>query len=800
MEQKTLSVLEFPRVLEALASHTSFSISHERAMQIQPTTDLQLALTWQKETSEARRLLDVNSEVNLGGVVDIRVQLELCARGGVLIPTELLDVKNTLIAARTLLRSLGNLEGSYPALSAVVMDPPQPYGIIDTISRCISDHGDILDSASDKLAEVRREVKTAHGRLMSRLERFLGDTHTAPMLQEGIITQRDGRYVLPLRAEFKGQIKSIVHDQSSSGATLFIEPLAVVELNNRFKELQLEVRDEERRVLAMLSGQVGAQAAEVSGLLELLADLDLIFARARYAETLHAAEPILHAAQPGREDGHPGSVIRLYQARHPLLDPQKVVPVDLLLDEKTFILIITGPNTGGKTVTLKTLGLFALMAQAGIHLPAQSGTEISVFQQIFADIGDEQSIEQSLSTFSGHITNIIHLLKRADRGSLVLLDELGAGTDPQEGAALAMAILKDLLERGITSLVATHYPELKAFAHNTPAVANASLEFDLKTLRPTYRLTIGLPGRSNALSIAERLGLPERIITAARSTIHPDELKAEDLLDEIYQQRGLAREDRQKAELHRIRTIELEKQLAVRLKHIEQERQDLIQQTRQQMDEELARFTRETEELKRELTRARQPLEVVKAIQNEITRMEDDTAAVTGVRILPRADSRFTTGSKVMVSSLNMPGKITAVTAVDAEVLVGNLRIRARLSDLRLPDEMEPEPVETKKRGGGKSSQQQTAPRAEGMRQAPGMELDIRGQRAEDGLDLLDRYIAQAYTNGLPFVRIIHGKGTGRLRQVIREALRSNSQVKDFESGLDNEGGDGVTVARLKQD
>jgi DNA mismatch repair protein MutS2 len=800
MEQKTLSVLEFPRVLEALASHTSFSISHERAMQILPTTDLQLALTWQKETSEARRLLDVNSEVNLGGVVDIRVQLELCARGGVLIPTELLDVKNTLIAARTLLRSLGNLEGSYPALSAVVMDPPQPYGIIDTISRCISDHGDILDSASDKLAEVRREVKTAHGRLMSRLERFLGDTHTAPMLQEGIITQRDGRYVLPLRAEFKGQIKSIVHDQSSSGATLFIEPLAVVELNNRFKELQLEVRDEERRVLAMLSGQVGAQAAEVSGLLELLADLDLIFARARYAETLHAAEPIMHAAQPGREDGHPGSVIRLYQARHPLLDPQKVVPVDLLLDEKSFILIITGPNTGGKTVTLKTLGLFALMAQAGIHLPAQSGTEISVFQQIFADIGDEQSIEQSLSTFSGHITNIIHLLKRADRGSLVLLDELGAGTDPQEGAALAMAILKDLLERGITSLVATHYPELKAFAHNTPAVANASLEFDLKTLRPTYRLTIGLPGRSNALSIAERLGLPERIITAARSTIHPDELKAEGLLDEIYQQRGLAREDRQKAELHRIRTIELEKQLAVRLKHIEQERQDLIQQTRQQMDEELARFTRETEELKRELTRARQPLEVVKAIQNEITRMEDDTASVTGVRILPRADSRFTTGSKVMVSSLNMPGKITAVTAVDAEVLVGNLRIRARLSDLRLPDEMEPEPVVTKKRGVGKSSQQQTAPRAEGMRQAPGMELDIRGQRAEDGLDLLDRYIAQAYTNGLPFVRIIHGKGTGRLRQVIREALRSNSQVKDFESGLDNEGGDGVTVARLKQD
>jgi DNA mismatch repair protein MutS2 len=804
MEQKTLTVLEFPRVLEALASHTSFSVSHERALLIQPTTDIGLARTWQKETTEARQLLDLNSEITLGGVVDIRVQLELCARGGVLIPTELLDVKNTLIAARTLLRALGNLDEDYPALAAVVLHPPQPYGIIDGITRCISEHGDILDAASEKLAATRREVKIAHERLMSKLQRFLGDSHTAPMLQEGLITQRDGRYVLPLRAEFKGQIKAIVHDQSSSGATLFIEPLVVVELNNRYKELQLEERDEERRVLAMLSGLVGEQAADIIGLLDLLADLDMIFARARYAESLRAVEPVLHAIQPAAS-GHPGSVIRLYQARHPLLDPQRVVPIDLLLDEQTFILIITGPNTGGKTVTLKTLGLFALMAQAGLHLPAQSGTEISVFQKIFADIGDEQSIEQSLSTFSGHITNIIHLLKSAGRESLVLLDELGAGTDPQEGAALAMAILKDLLERGITSLVATHYPELKTFAHNTPAVTNASLEFDLKTLRPTYRLTIGLPGRSNALAIAERLGLPERIITAARSTIHPDELKAEDLLDEIYHQRNLAREDRQKAENHRVHTIELEKQLAARLKHIEQERQEMIQRTRQQMDEEIARFTREAEELKRELARARQPLEVVKSVQTEITRLVDESAAVSPAPNHPPAAGKFSAGSKVMVTSLHMPGKIISITAVDAEVLVGNLRIRARLADLQLPDESEMEATPIKRRGAGKvnsraDESRSAAARQEAPRQSPGMELDIRGQRAEDGLDLLDRYIAQAYQNGMPFVRIIHGKGTGRLRQVIREELRSNPQVYDFESGMDNEGGDGVTIARLKQE
>lgn len=799
MDEKTLSVLEFTRILEKLAGYTSFSISKEMSLQIKPTPDLHLAQLWQRQTTEARDLLSTVSDISIGSAADIRSYLDLAGRGGVLAVNELLEVKNTLICARTLMRSLEHIEKQYPALATIVINPPSPFGIVDAISRCISDHGEILDNASEQLGAIRRELKQSHERLLSRLERIINDSHSAPMLQEGLITQRDGRYVLPLRSEFKGQIKSIVHDQSSSGATLFVEPLVVVELNNRFKELQLAERDEERRIMAALSSQIGEQAADILTLLLMLADLDLVFARAKYADSLSAVEPILFPIPKDPKEGHPGSRIRLYDARHPLLNPSTVVPIDLVLDDETFILVITGPNTGGKTVTLKTVGLFALMSQSGLHIPAQSGSEISIFKEIYADIGDEQSIEQSLSTFSGHITNIIQLLKHANSHSLVLLDELGAGTDPQEGAALAMAILKALLESRITSMVATHYPELKTFAHNTPAVVNASLEFNLQTLRPTYHLTLGLPGRSNALAIAERLGLPMGIIEAARSTIHPDELRAEDLLDEIYHQRGVAREERARAESHRLKSEELERQLSIRLKNIEAERLEILDRAKKDIQQELTRFQREAEDLKKELTRARQPLDVVKAVQDQMDALEEQTDLPVAPLLERRSPGdRFHPGSKVFLLSLNMNGIITSLTESDAEVQVGNLRIRAKLTDLYRPDE-QPEVV-TPERRRRKVEIEPNTKAEESQRQSPGMELDIRGQCAEDGLSLLDRYLEQAFLTGLPFVRIIHGKGTGRLRQVIREALKDNPHVKKWESGMDNEGGDGVTVAHLRQD
>ena len=404
------------------------------------------------------------------------------------------------------------------------------------------------NSASERLAAIRREVRVVRERLLGKLQRLISDPKVIPVLQEPIITQRDGRFVIPLRAEFKGRIKSLIHDQSASGATLFVEPVGVVELNNQVRELELAERDEVRRILAELSHHVGEQLEFIVMTVEALAQLDLALAKARYAIELRASEPVLRPWETVNEGDHPGSTLRLLRARHPLLDPQTVVPVDLMLDASTYVVVITGPNTGGKTVTLKTAGLLTVMAQCGLHLPANSGSELTLFDAVYADIGDEQSIEQSLSTFSGHIAAIIHILARADARSLVLLDELGAGTDPQEGSALARAILLRLLKRKATTLVATHYPELKSFAQTTPGVRNASVEFDLETLRPTFHLTIGLPGRSNALAIAERLGLDGSLLEEARAMVDPQERRADLLLDELHRERDAARHERRQAE------------------------------------------------------------------------------------------------------------------------------------------------------------------------------------------------------------------------------------------------------------
>jgi DNA mismatch repair protein MutS2 len=477
--------------------------------------------------------------------------VDLAAHGGILDPKELLDVQSTLTSMRDLRRYFEKHAEASPRLTNIALRLPAPSGLIESITRCITDTGEVADSASPKLYDLRRQVRVAHDRLMSRLQRYLTDPTTATKLQDAVITQRDGRYVIPLRAEFKGQVKSIVHDQSSTGATLFVEPLAVVELNNAYREAQIAERDEVRRILTILSAEVGALAGEIVPGVAALAELDLAFAKAKYALAVRGSEPMLKPSSKvkGQKSDQPDlPTIRLLSARHPLLDPETVVPITIDPIPGTFSIVITGPNTGGKTVTLKTVGLMAVMAQSGLHIPAQSGSELPCFHDIFADIGDEQSIEQSLSTFSGHITNIIHILKKADKRSLVILDELGAGTDPQEGAALARAILSNLLEQHITTFVATHYPELKTFAHSTAGVVNASLEFNVQTLRPTYKLTLGLPGRSNALAIAQRLGLPQEIIDAARAEINPDDLRADKLIGDIHRQRKIAFRESEKAE------------------------------------------------------------------------------------------------------------------------------------------------------------------------------------------------------------------------------------------------------------
>jgi DNA mismatch repair protein MutS2 len=805
MDTKTLQVLEYPKILERLVSFCDFSASIELARKLEPTDSYDLALARLEETREARKLFSTNDNIGVGGAHDIRPSVDLAARGGVLDPQQLLDIKSTLISSRELKRSLERKTDEYPRLSQIAQGLPEAHGMVDAISRVLSDRGEVLDSASPKLAALRREIKIAHDRLMSRLQRYL--TESANKLQEPIITQRDGRYVIPLRAEFKGQIKAVVHDQSSSGATLFVEPLPIVELNNSMRELQLQERDEERRILYELSGQIAEHREQLIYGMENLAMLDLIFAKAKYAEELKASEPVLHRTEGRRHKAEASptvnrpSSIKLMNARHPLLDPNTVVPIDVDPRPGTRAIVITGPNTGGKTVSLKTVGLFALMAQSGLHIPAQSGSELPFFHAVYADIGDEQSIEQSLSTFSGHITNIIRILKQIDARSLVIFDELGAGTDPQEGAALARAILKFLLESGCTTLVATHYPELKTFAHSTEGVVNASLEFDIKSLRPTYHLTIGLPGRSNALLIAQRLGLSQQIIDSAREEINPEDLRADKLLDDIRKERNRTARERQKLEKARGRLEAQTKELEARLEKIEDERREVLAKARAEGELEVAVLRRNIDSLRSQLRKAKQPLDALNKIEEKVDVIEEKVEApVERRQTVDRASSSIfnhplSLGERVTVTTLNAEGIVTALGESDAEVQVGSLRVRARLVDLIRKGQEEESPE--KKEEGKQAAEGSGRAVISGTTKSPGLELNLRGKLVEEGLEELERYLERAYSAGLLFVRIVHGKGTGRMREAVRNALKDSPYVTSFEEPKENEGGAGVTVAKI---
>jgi DNA mismatch repair protein MutS2 len=818
MDSKTLHVLEYPKILARLADFCDFSASAEMAGALQPTPDYDEALVHLAETSEARTLL-VTSDLTIGGAHDIREQVDLAAHGGVLDPKELLDVQTTLVSMRDLHRFFNKHAEASPHLADIACRLPAPIGLIEAISRCIADNGEVADSASPKLYDLRRQVRIAHDRLMTRLQRYLTDSATASKLQEAVITQRDGRYVIPLRVEFKGQVKAIVHDQSSTGATLFVEPLAVVELNNAFRETQIAERDEVRRVLAELSAQVGELAGEIVPGVAALAELDLAFAKAKYADEIHANEPILKTWSKGKRQRSEDAdsqrstfdllTIKLLNARHPLLDPETVVPISIDAAPGTFALVITGPNTGGKTVTLKTVGLLAVMAQSGLHIPAQSGSELPCFQAVYADIGDEQSIEQSLSTFSGHITNIVHILKKADKRSLVILDELGAGTDPQEGAALARAILSNLLREGITTFVATHYPELKTFAHTTPGVVNASLEFNVQTLHPTYKLTIGLPGRSNALAIAQRLGLPQEIIEAAKSEINPDDLRADKLIGDIHRQRKIAFKESEKAGKARSEARRLEHDLAERLEKIEDERQKVLEQARLEGELEIEVLKAQLKSLKEELRKAHQPLEALQKIEEKVEVFEQEIqrpvkrrrpalSRVEGSKV-ERSTSHepLKVGEIVVLKKLGNAGTIISLDEDEAEIQAGPLRMRVPLEELKRK-ENESSAVSGQSLAKKQPAESSAVRRASSvLASSPGIELDLRGQRAEDALEMLDRYIEKATMAGLPFVRIIHGKGTGKLRQEVRAALKDHPNVLSFEEGGDKEGGAGVTVAKL---
>lgn len=791
MDTRDLEVLDYFKILERVAAFTHFSLGREKVLAMRPTADPDNARGRLARTREAVRFL-ARHNPDLTGATDVREIVRMAARGRVLTPSELLQVQRTVRVAERVRQSIMRERREFPRLARLVREWPSHLGLAEAIAEVLDDEGRVKDTATPELAALRRALRETHQQLRERLEALIRSPEIRGLLQEPLFTLRGGRYVLPVRAEHRHRFPGIVHDQSSTGATFFIEPFAVVELNNRLRTLEREQEREVRRILRRLSQRVGRAAETLTRVVEVLGELDMLFARARYALELEAIEPQLESFRPV-EPPHPGSTLRLYQARHPLLPQDQVVPVDIVLEEGIYALVITGPNTGGKTVTLKTVGLLALMAQSGLFIPAAEGSALSVFRGIYADIGDEQSIEQSLSTFSAHIRNIIRILQQADRRSLVLLDELGAGTDPHEGAALAWAILDALVRRGVTTLVATHYPELKVYAHRTPGVQNASMEFDPETLQPTYRLLLGLPGRSNALIIARRLGLDPSILREARERLSPGQQEAEDLLSAIQEHERAARQAREEAERLRERLAQQEAELRQRLEELEEQRQALLEEARAQAQAEAEALQRQLRALERRWLyegRDRQQLQALRqdreALEALTQRLEEIPAAPDTPT--PPAPAPLVPGARVFLPRFRREGVVLQVHPDEVEVQMGPLRVRVDPEDVRVLEASSEE---------GSAPEPQVEVRAPQQRESPGVECHLRGMTVEDALEVLERHLEQAYLAGLPWVRIVHGRGTGRLREAVRQFLQEHPLVIRFRGGDPPEGGEGVTIAWL---
>ena len=794
ISEKSTQTLELPKILDQLARHTTFSAGADLARGLHPSAQLDEARTWQSETSEARLVLENKVNFSLGGARDVREAAQQAIRGVLLEAQTLLDIRYTLRRGTTVKRTIGRMKGTYPLLSDIANQVEECNELQEAIARILNDKGEVLDTASPQLAVVRRDLKLAYDKLQTRLMRLISSTTNGQFLQESIITTRNGRYVIPIKAEFKGRIPGIVHDSSSSGATLFIEPLATVELNNSYRELQLAEEKEIRRILQQLTDQVGEEAERIVHTVNVLAYMDLVFAKALYAEELRAVEPdLMPFRQRSSNPQHPGSTIYFKGARHPLLTGS-VMPIDVELDESTWVLVVTGPNTGGKTVSLKTIGLLTLMAQCGLHLPAEEA-KLCVFEGVYADIGDEQSIEQSLSTFSSHMTNTISILRECDNRSLVLLDELGAGTDPAEGSALARAILTHLVERQVTTVVTTHHPELKVYGVETPGVRNASVEFDLQTLRPTYRLIIGLPGRSNALAIATRLGLDEAIIERARTMVTTEDLVADDLLDEIQRTREDIRRNQSIITALREEVEEQQAELQSRLDKIEDERRNIVATARRQADEEIKSFQREIKRLRNEMRGASLPLDALKQVQDEAAALAanaqeavpDEGEQIIETSWTPRL------GETVWLAKLNAEGTITELERDSATIQVGTLKVRAGLDEISHRTRSEKREMKRGHKREYEKSPDPVAPRG----QSPGLELDLRGERVDDALKRLETYVDAAYMSGLPFARIIHGKGTGALKKAVKERVEHHPLISKVTEATPKEGGGGVTIIHM---
>ncbi|TEB14273.1 Endonuclease MutS2 [Pelotomaculum sp. FP] len=784
MERKTLQRLEYPKILEQLASFTGSPLSRELVMELEPVDDLASILGWQAETSEGRELLRLDPTAEIGGWKDIRVQLKRARSGAVLEPGELLAVADTLSAGRAIKAFLQEKQERYPILSRLADSLASLPDLERKIKKAILPGGEVADGASAELAQVRRKIMNHQVQIKEHLEHVIRSPNYQKYLQDPIVTVREGRYVVPVKIEYRTQVPGIVHDQSASGATLFIEPMAVVDKNNELRRLLLMEKQEVARILSELSDGVSRQADSISISLETLGEFDFILAKARYSQKLDAWAPVLQGE----------AYMDIRQGRHPLLKDE-AVPVNLRLGEDFDTLVITGPNTGGKTVTLKTAGLLVLMAQSGLHIPAGDGSRLGIFRQVFVDIGDEQSIEQSLSTFSSHMTNIVDIVRRAGRDSLVILDELGAGTDPTEGAALAQSILEKLHASGARTIATTHASELKNFAYTRERVENASVEFDAVTLKPTYRLLIGKPGRSNAFEIASRLGLPDELVKRAREFLTVEQVRIDELMRNLERTQQEAEAEREKA----VRLSEEARLLKEKCERSENELKQKKEQILSKAGEEARLLVREARqeaeaairELKDKMAaeaghvresaiqeaRAR-----LKKTQDRVNRVSPEKTAAG------EAPRHLRPGEEVYLPKFNQKGYVLSPPGPNGEVQVqvGIMKVNVPLKDLRRAEKPETPKGQSKVGGVLLDKAREIS-----------SELDLRGLYADEALLLVEKYLDDAYLAGLSKVCLIHGKGTGSLRTAIHRELNGHRRVKSLRLGEQGEGGYGVTVVEL---
>ena len=784
MTERTLRVLEFTKIREMLAEGALTETGAEKCRALEPADDLAQVQAAQEETEEAVVILTYTGGHPMTAFPDIRPALAVCEKGGTLSAGMLLQVAETLRASRAARDALVTERENTPHLKSLAEGLLEMRSLEKDITDAILSEDEIADRASSELMNIRRHLRGAQDRIRDRLNQMIHSSAMQKYLQDPIITVRNDRYVLPVRAEFRAQVPGLVHDQSASGATLFIEPMAAVEMGNELKQWELKEQQEIARILAALSAQTAPYAAQLRETVELMAELDFIFAKGLLSRRLVCVQPKLN------RDGY----LNIIRGRHPLIPADKVVPSSLWLGKDFSTLVITGPNTGGKTVTLKTVGLFTLMAQAGLQVPADLGTELAVFGQVFADIGDEQSIEQSLSTFSGHMTNIVNIMHEVTPEDLVLFDELGAGTDPTEGAALAQSILTRLLHIGVRTLATTHYSELKAFALTTRGVENASVEFDVETLRPTYRLSIGVPGKSNAFEISRRLGLPENLIDAAKKLLSSDTVRFEDVIANAEYHRQVAEREREIAQQASRETVQLRNEAEKLRREMEEKRETTLRKTREDARRILEQARRESEGILSELKKIRKNAQAgdqsAAELRRRLDREIDDLSE--GLRT-PAADSAdapktVKAGDRVMILTLGAEGVVLAPPDDRGEVQLqaGAMKFKAPLTQLRMKQEAPAREKTTVKAKTGAMTR--TVPQ----------ECDVRGMNLEEALSAVEIYLDEAVLAGLHEVSIIHGKGTGILRAGIQQDLRKNRHVKSFRLGMYGEGETGVTVVTLK--